>query len=112
MGSSSPKDHPAFGFTDLHGFKDFVSMVITCAPDLFMPYDWLGPDEQLNLGRAFDGLRYGLHLTAREKGELPLLARCSALVEEAYGLYESGQDDPGRRRLEVMEKLLKTLPSQ
>jgi hypothetical protein len=43
---------------------------------------------------------------------LPLLARCSALVEEAYGLYESGQDDPGRRRLEEMEKLLKTLPSQ
>jgi len=112
MGSSSPKDHPAFGFTDLHGFKDFVSMVITCAPDLFLPYDWLGPDEQLNLGLAFDGLRYGLHLTTHEKGESQLLRQCSALVEEAFELYDSGREDDGRRKLEEMEKLLSKLPSQ
>ena len=79
----APDDHPAFGFSDLHGFKDFVSMVITCAPDLFLPYDWLEPDEQLNLDRAFDGLRYGLHLTTNENGESPKVVRCRALVEEA-----------------------------
>jgi hypothetical protein len=112
MGLSSPKDHPAFGFTDLHGFKDFVSMVITCAPDLFMPYDWLGPDEQLNLVRAFEGLRYGLHLATHEKGASPLLARCADLVEEAFYQYESGQEDAGRRKLEEMETLLRKLPSQ
>ncbi|MCE9605451.1 MAG: trigger factor [Planctomycetia bacterium] len=112
MGSSSPKDHPAFGFTDLHGFKDFVSMVTVCAPDLFMPYDWLGPDEQLNLGLAFDGLRYGLYLASQEKGESMLLSQSRSLVEEAFTLYQAGQDHAGQLKLEEVEKLIAKLPSR
>jgi len=61
MALSSPEKDPAyFGFTDLHGFKDFVAEVIVCAPDMFIPMDWLKPDEQMNLERDFVGLRYGL----------------------------------------------------
>lgn len=113
MGSSSPETNPAyFGFTDLHGFKDFVVEVITGAPDDFMEMDWLKPDEQMNLDRAFIGLRYGLKLTAQEKGESTLLAKCRALVEEAYALYRAGQDNDGQAKLEEMESLLNTLPSQ
>jgi|LakMenEpi03Aug12_release.lakeMendotaPanAssembly.Ray.scaffolds.fasta_scaffold249305_2 hypothetical protein len=113
MGSSSPEKDPAyFGFTDLHGFKDFVVEVIAGAPDDFMEMDWLQPDEQMNLDRAFVGLRYGLKLTAHEKGESPLLDKCRELVEEAYGLYRSGQDHEGQRKLEAMDELLITLPSQ
>jgi hypothetical protein len=113
MGSSSPEKDPAyFGFTDLHGFKDFVVEVITGAPNDFMEMDWLKPDEQMNLDRAFVGLRYGLKLTAEEKGESPLVGKCRVLVEEAYELYRAGQDHAGQLKLEEMETLLKTLPSQ
>ena len=113
MASSSPENDPAyFGFTDLHGFKDFVTEAIVCAPDQFMPMDWLGPDEQMNLERAFVGLRYGLDLTAAEKGESSLLAQCRALVEAAYGDYRAGRDDDGRHKLEELEALLKTLPTR
>lgn len=101
-----------FGFRDLHACKDFVSMVIVCAPDGFFEEDWLAPDEQLNLDRAFVGLRYGLQLTAAEKGESELLATCRGLVDAAYAKYQAGDEVAGQAELEKMEALLKTLPSQ
>jgi hypothetical protein len=101
-----------FGFHDLHSFKDYVGSVIVCAPDQFPYEDWEAPENQLNLDRAFDGLRYGLQLTAREKGESGLLGDCRRLVEEAYAEYGAGRDREGQAKLEAMEKLLLTLPSQ
>jgi hypothetical protein len=113
MASQSPEQDPAyFGFTDLHSFKDFVVYVYACAPELFPEDDWRGPDEQMNLDRAFVGLRYGLDLAAREKGESALLVRCRALVEAAYADYREGRDHSGQRRLEEVEALLKKLPPE
>lgn len=113
MASSSPESNPAyFGFTDLHGFKDFVAEMIVCAPDQFMPMDWLGPDEQMNLDRAFVGMRYGLDLAAKERGESPLLAQCRELAEAAYADYWAGRDHVGQLKLEEMESLLGKLPTE
>ena len=113
MASSSPENDPAyFGFTDLHGFKDFLVAVIVDAPDDFMEMDWLKPEDQMNLDRAFVGLRYGLDLTAKEKGDSEVVAKCRELVEEAYAEYVAGRDMEGQRKLEEMDQLLKKLPSQ
>lgn len=113
MVSSSPEQDPAyFGFTDLHGFKDFLIEVIAGAPGDFMEMDWLKPEEQMNLDRAFVGLRYGLDLTASEKGETETVARCRHLVEESYEEYKAGRDADGQRKLEEVDKLLNKLPSQ
>jgi hypothetical protein len=112
MGSSSPETNPAyFGFTDLHGFKDFLVEVIAGAPDDFMEMDWLAPEHQMNLERAFVGLRYGLNLTAQEKGASNVVAQCSALVEQAYAAYRAGKDMEGQRQLEEVEQLLNKIPS-
>jgi hypothetical protein len=99
-------------FNDLHGFKDFVGFVRLCAPNMFPVLDYLRPDEQWTLDRAFDGLRYGLELTAREKGELPVLAICRTLVEEAYAHYREGRVRDGFFKLKEMESLIKKLPSE
>ncbi len=101
-----------FGFEDLHAFKDFIGEVIVCAPDGFIEMDWRTPDEQLNLERAFVGLRYGLQLTAAEKGDSELLATCRELVEAAYAKYQAGDEVAGQAKLEEVESLIKTLPSQ
>jgi hypothetical protein len=114
MASFSPESDPAtyFGFTDLHGFKDFVGSVRLCAPDLFPKRDWRGPDEQMNLDRAFIGLRYGLKLAEEEKGGSELLAKCRDLVEEAYTEFHEGRDRVGHLKLQEMDNLLMELPSQ
>jgi hypothetical protein len=113
MASSSLDNSPARGFFhDLHSFKDFVVIVSVCAPDKFIYEDWREPDNQLNLDRAFAGLRYGLELAAREKGESALLARCRELVEQSYVEYRARRDHAGQLKLEEVEKLLKKIPSQ
>lgn len=111
--ASSPEIDPAsFGFTDLHGFKDYVVLVLSCAPDLFPEEDWLPPGQQMDLERAFVGLRYGLAVAKKEVGELPLLERCRELVDQAYAEYQAGRDMAGQVKLEEMDQLLRKLPSK
>lgn len=113
MALSFPENDPAyFGFTDLHGFKDFLVSVIVDAPDEFSEMDWLAPEDQMNLERAFVGLRYGLNLTEQEKGASDVVTQCRALVEQAYAAYRAGDDMQGQRKLEEIEKLLKKIPSR
>jgi hypothetical protein len=114
MASSSPEANPAayFGFKDLHGFKDYVGFVILCTPDEFPIDDWLKPEAQMNLERAFVGLRYGLDVTTAEKGESEVVATCRQLVEEAYAMYQVGHDIEGQKKLEEMDQLLNKLPSR
>jgi hypothetical protein len=113
MVSSSIDNSPARGFFhDLHSFKDFVAIVIICAPDQFMYEDWRAPDDQLNLDRAFAGLHYGLDLTAKEKGESDRLKKCRQFVQEAYTEYQAKRPREGQAKLEEMEKLLKKFRSQ
>lgn len=112
MASSSEIDSVYFGFTDLHGFKDFVVLVLSCAPDLFPQEDWLPTDQQMNLERAFVALRYGLAITMKKGEESPLLERCRELVEQAYAEYQAGRDLAGQTKLEEVHQLLRKLPSK
>jgi hypothetical protein len=101
-----------FGFHDLHSFKDYVSFVRLCAPIDFPIEDYLGPDDQWTLERAFEGLRHGLVIASAEKGVLPVFATCSILVNEAYQAYRNGNVRDGYRKLQEMETMLRKLPVQ
>ena len=110
--SSRNNDRLSFGFTDLHSFKDYIVYVLSCAPDMFPPEDWRAPDDQMNLNRAFVGLRHGLDLTAKEIGESDIIAKCRILIDQSYVDYVAGRDRDGQQKLEEVESLLKELPSQ
>jgi hypothetical protein len=112
MESSSNDSLKTYGVTDLHSYKDYVVFVMAYAPDLFPHEDWLPDDKQLNLDRAFDGLRAGLQLIDRETKDATLVGRCTRLIEEAHELYRSGNDFPGQQKLEQLEALLKRVPSR
>lgn len=99
-----------FGFTDLNGFKDFVVFVLSCAPELFPEEDWLPPDQQMDLEKAFTGLRCGLDILRNDAGETPLLAECGELIEKAYAEYRAGRDADGQANLEEVAELLAKPP--
>jgi hypothetical protein len=101
-----------FPFKDLHAFKDFPGFVRVSLLGEFPHRDLRPPEEQWTLELAFEGLRYGLELTAEEKGEMPPLAPCRTLVEEAYVHYQEGRVKEGYLALEKVSKLLKKIPSQ
>jgi hypothetical protein len=63
----------------------------------------------MNLERAFIGVRYGLMLTAEEKGESELITKCRRLVEDAYREYCGARDHAGQLKLEEMDALLQNL---
>ena len=101
-----------FAFSDLHSFKDYVGFVQLCAPTDFPVREGVGPDEQWTLELAFKGLRVGLRLARREKGEQPALAKARTLVEDAYAAYRDGRMRDGFFKLAEVEKLLKTIRTQ
>jgi hypothetical protein len=59
-----------FPFTDLHSFKDYVGFVKLCCPDLFPVREGADPEDQWSLDLAFRGLRLGIDLARKEKGDL------------------------------------------
>ena len=102
----------AFPFSDLHSFKDYVVFVQTCASTKFPIREGVGPADQWTLDLAFEGLRLGLRMAAEEKGERDEFTRGESLVEDAFAAYRDGRVRDGFFRLEELQKLLKTVPSQ
>ena len=88
---------------------DFIAMVVLSAPDKFLKRDWLKPDEQLNLDRAFDELRYGLNCAAKEVGELAAISTARSMLEEAYTHYREGRINPGAWKLQEMSQVLEKI---
>ena len=88
---------------------DFIATVVLSAPDKFIERDWLKPEEQLNLERAFGELRYGLDCAAKEVGELPAIATARTMLEEAYKHYREGRANPGAWKLQEMSQVLEKI---
>ena len=101
-----------FPFSDLNSFKDYVIYVQTYLPERFPPRKAVGPEDQWTINLAFEGLRLGLSMAVREKGERPEFAESRRLIEEAYHAYESGDVRSGFMKLGRVEELLQKVPSQ
>jgi hypothetical protein len=106
-----PEGPAYFGFTDVHGFKDYIVSVILEAPSDFMEMDWLPPGDQMNLDRAFEGLRHGFDLVEREF-DAATAQPMRQLAAEALAAYEHGDERGGQAKLEAVQKLLRRLPTQ
>ena len=101
-----------FPFHDLHSFKDYVCFVGTYSPDNFRLREGFRAEEQWTLELAFEGLRHGLSIAVKEKGELPVFEECRMLVETAHEYYREGKKREGFFTLEQVRELLKKVPSQ
>lgn len=101
-----------FPFSDLHSFKDYVVFVQTYLPDRFRPREGAGPADQWTLDLAFEGLRLGLEMATKEKGERDEFVKGRALVEDAYTAYRDGRMRDGFFKLEELQKVLRKVPSR
>lgn len=93
-----------FPFDDLHGFKDYVGFVAMCAPSDFPNREGRPFDSQWSLSLAFEGLRLGIDLAKREKGNKPVFDECLQLIEQAYMQYQNGDDVAGFKTLDSVRK--------
>ena len=101
-----------FPFNDLHSFKDYVAFVQICSATKFPQRDGALASTPWTLNLAFEGLRLGLDMAVREKGDRTEFSQSRHLIEQAYKAYKSGDVSTGFMQLEQVRKLLRKIPSQ
>ena len=86
---------------DVNSFYDFIGYVVLCAPDRFPVEDYLSPDQQMSLEKAFVELRKGVDLVAMppdgKRNEL------LQLLNKSLAAYQSGDDVKGAHLLQDLE---------
>jgi exonuclease VII small subunit len=92
--------------TDLNSFRDFIGYAVLCAPDDFPEEDYLQPDEQMNLERAFEELRNALNLVKPSKLNDAKRRDALSLLEESLNSYRSGNDIKGAHLLQDFQNVI------
>jgi hypothetical protein len=84
----------------------FIKYVLLYAPDKFPSRDFLKPEEQLNLDRAFDELNRGLQfLPERQRGDSVLMQQLKRLLADSLQAYKKGEDVRGGQLLNEFDLL-------
>lgn len=88
---------------DIDSFYNFIGYVINRAPNSFPIEDYLPDDEQLNLDRAFNELRYGVSLIETGVADAKKRQKLLSLLDEALAAYRGGADIKGAHLLHDFE---------
>lgn len=88
---------------------DFIATVVLCAPDRFPVRDYLPPDQQMNLERAFEKLRGGIDVAYPEVYYEVKRRELGAILDGAYAAYQAGDKIEGARLVhEFQDNIFKT----
>ena len=91
---------------NLDGLYDFIGYVVLRAPDKFPKEDYLKPDEQMTLDKAFSELRGGLSFVEEDVVGVETKHRLSLLLDEARAAYIAGERKQGAHLLQDFEALI------
>ncbi len=91
---------------DINSFYDFIGYVVLSAPDQFPREDYLGPDEQMTLDRAFDELRQGIAFVELDFPGADRDRGLSALLERSLASYRNGDIVAGAHTLQDFQDLI------
>lgn len=87
-------------------FYDFLAQVIVCAPDDFIEVDYLPPEDQLDLDKAFVELNRGMCFIAETVEDPEELRTLQALLDEALSAYRKGEQIRGAHLLQDFERFV------
>jgi hypothetical protein len=87
----------------VESFRDFISVVVVHAPDEFPVEDYLRPDEQLNLEKAFAELRDGLKILINAGQNAAPAGELFELLSKSLVAYRFGKDVEGAHLLQDFE---------
>lgn len=92
--------------SDLSSLYDFLGYVVLRAPDHFQREDYLRPEEQMTLQKAFHELRTGLDFVEEGFVGKTVKDRLYVLLDEAKAAYAAGDRHKGAHLLQDFEALL------
>ena len=93
--------------SDVEELYDFIGYVVLCAPDDFPNEDYLAPEEQMTLDRAYAELRNALGLLDPEVAA-GKLDQASSLLEQSLAAYRAADVHSGAHLLQDFQDLFFT----
>lgn len=81
-------------------YREFLSYVLLYGPDEFPEEDYLEPEDQMSLEKAFSELRRAFPMIKQRVKEEDTLAMLKELLEISYEAYKSGEDRKGAYALQ------------
>src|SRR5258708_2893504 len=91
---------------DMKSLYNFIGYVVLSAPDAFPEEDYLQPEEQMNLERAFAELRKGIDLIETTMMNDTKRKELLSVLEESLNSYRAGNQFQGAHRLQDFEALI------
>ena len=91
---------------DISDYYNFLATVIVHAPDRFPSEDFLPPDEQLDLERAFTELRDGMEFISKRIVDSKAQEALRQLLENSLEAYRIGDAMKGAKLLQNFEEIV------
>jgi hypothetical protein len=91
---------------DIGSLYDFIGYVVLCAPDRFPIRDYLPPDGQMNLDKAFVELRRGIDLIEPDMADDTKRKCLVSLLGEALEAYKAGDERKGAHLVQDFQDLI------
>lgn len=85
---------------DIDSLWNFIGYVVLRAPDRFPVEDYLEPEEQMTLERAFVELRRGIDIIKKDSLPSETEIQLGLLLEQSLQAYRSGEELKGAHLLQ------------
>lgn len=85
---------------NIDSLYDFIGYVVLCAPNNFPNEDYLPPDDQMSLEKAFGELKDAVELIDSEVAPSRKREHLYGLLDQALAAYRSGDDFNGAHLLQ------------
>lgn len=95
-----------YGFGRFSEYRNMIGYVVLRAPDEFPFEDYLAPDEQMTLDKAFAQLRRGLPVAYDKIKDKDAIPKAAELLEASYQAYKDGDQRAGAFLLQDFDDLL------
>lgn len=91
---------------DINSLYNFIGIVVLRAPDKFQILDFLPPERQLNLDRAFDELRRGIDFIEPGMANEVKRKHLTSLLDQALAAYKAGDEFKGAHLVQDFQDLI------
>lgn len=95
-----------YGFGRFWEYRNMIGYVVVYAPDEFPVEDFLAPDEQMTLDKAFSEFRRGLPVAYDRIKDKDAIPKAVELLEASYQAYREGDQRAGAFLLQDFDALL------
>ena len=92
--------------TSIDALYDFIGYVVLSAPDSFPVEDYLPPEQQMDLDKAFSQLHEGIGLIEPDMADEAKRQHLASLLNQTLAAYKAGDELKGAHLLQDFQDLI------